>query len=63
MSKWLVIHTPDGTTMIEDVVEAPDYTKAYLKVLYKSPDHYANGQICSGIVSVEPLTDQNNDKN
>lgn len=63
MAKWLVTHTPDGVTMIEDVVEAKDSSKAVLEVLYKNPAHYAVGTICSGIVSVEPLTDRNNDKN
>lgn len=63
MAKWLVTHTADGEVVQNEVVEADTYDKAYLAVLYKMPHHYSVGTICSGIISVEPLTDQNNDKN
>lgn len=62
MAKWLVTHTCDGTTIQNDVVEAESYEKAYLAALYKMPEHYSRGTHCSGIISVEPLTVENNDK-
>lgn len=63
MAKWLVTHTADGITVQTDVVDAENYEKAYLAALYKMPTHYAIGTVCSGIISVTLITDQNNDKN
>lgn len=57
MSKWLVTHTPDGITMLEDIVEADTFEEAYFKVLEKAPMHYPVGTICSGITSVERIID------
>lgn len=63
MAKWLVTHTCNGTDVQHEVIEAESYDKAYLAVLYKMPKHYSDGTYCSGIISVQPLTGQNNDKN
>ena len=55
MTKWLVTHTVDGEAVLQDVIEAEDYTSAYFKVLYKMPQEYAVGNKCCGIISVMPL--------
>lgn len=60
MAKWLVTHTADGSTILQEVVNADDYTDAYLTVLHKSPAHYATGTICSGIISVIKVPDDYN---
>ena len=42
MKEWIVEYTTDnGVTVSSKTVEAEDYTKAYLKVLYKLPDEGA----------------------
>lgn len=54
MPKWLVTHTVDGQKLLQDIVEADNYSDAYFKVLYKMPQEYAVGNKCCGIISVVP---------
>lgn len=37
MKTWIVKFTTDKRVVQEDIFEALDYTKAYLKVLYEQP--------------------------
>lgn len=63
MAKWLVTHTCDGTNDAigcQVLVEADTYEHAYIKVLCKSPVHYATGTIRSGIMSVIKVPDDYN---
>lgn len=61
MPKWLVTHTVDGQKLLQETVEADNYSDAYFKVLYKMPSEYAYGSHNSGIISVI-LASQPDDK-